>query len=225
MNDWWKSFFTSENFPLDRVVDPSATAREVRALKRLLRGRKRVLDVACGAGRHANPLARAGWDVTGAEWSVSYLEEARRGPARFVRADMRRLPFKGEFDAVTCLWTSFGYFPRLSDDRRALRSMRAALKPGGALFLEVVEPPKTFAEFGWHRMGNWWSLERTWREKDGLGAERWTISPEGKATGGRTFVRMYGRKRLAAELRRAGFLGVRVRPGLGPRRIMAVARR
>ena len=53
MNDWWKSFFTSENFPLDRVVDPSATAREVRALKRLLRGRKRVLDVACGAGRHA----------------------------------------------------------------------------------------------------------------------------------------------------------------------------
>lgn len=223
MTQWWQGFFTPGNFPLERLVDPRATAREVRALKRLLRGRKRVLDVACGAGRHANPLARAGFEVTGLDWSSGYLEAARRGPARYVRGDMRRLPFSGEFDAALCLWTSFGYFDRLADDRRALRSMRRALKPGGLLLLEVVEPPRAFAEFGWHRLGGVWSLERTWRRRDGLAAERWYISPDGKASGGRTFVRLYGRGRLAAELRRAGFTTVTIRPGLGPRRILAAA--
>lgn len=224
MRDWWKGFFTTENFPLDKVVDARSTAHEVRALKRLLKGKRRILDVACGDGRHANQLARAGFDVTGIDWSSSYIKRAeQRGPARFIRGDMRRIPFAGEFDAALCLWTSFGYFHNLADDRKALKSMRKALKPGGTLYLEVVDPPKDIPERYWHRMGNWWSVERNWRERDGLGAERWYISPDGKARGGRTFVRLYSKKRLASELRRAGFKKVSVGRGLGPRRIMGKA--
>jgi len=144
---WWRSFFREATFPLAELTNDADTRREVRELVRLLpcpRG-SRILDVACGIGRHAIPLAKEGFEVTGVDWSSSYLWEARRRasrakvPVRFLRRDMRALGLPAEFDAVTNLWTSFGYFPKESDDLRALRSMRAALKPGGWIFLEIAD--------------------------------------------------------------------------------------
>jgi SAM-dependent methyltransferase len=90
----------------------------------------RVLDVPCGFGRHARLLARRGMVVVGVDLSSAMIAEARRsGPQpglSFVRADMRRLTYQGEFDAVLNLYTSFGYFsPHANLDvlRRAPASM------------------------------------------------------------------------------------------------------
>ncbi len=78
---------------------------------------KRVLDLACGFGRHARWLARQA-HVVGLDRSDNYLRMAleampRRFAPRFaaVRGDMRRLPLRHEsFDAVLLLFNSFGYF-------------------------------------------------------------------------------------------------------------------
>ncbi len=141
-SNWIHGFFDASYVRLLRAQWPEAVTREqVGFAARVLNLRRgtRVLDVPCGFGRHARFLARRGIMVVGVDLSRAMLAEARRsGPeARlsFVRADMRRLAYRGEFDAVLNLYTSFGYFsPR--ENRDVLRRMARALKPGGRILID-----------------------------------------------------------------------------------------
>ena len=245
--DWWKPFFTPANFPITELSLSRSTRQEAAALLRLLRLPRgaRVLDLCCGVGRHSVLLAKAGLRVTGFDQSGSYLAAARRAArkkgleAEFVRGDMRRLPFEGAFDAVVNLWTSFGYFPRLEDDRGALRGMLRSLKPGGRLVLEMVDGRRLLSGLplkDWNREGRLWCLEshRLRRGADpAVFSERIFIGPDRAPRGGETFTRVYTRGRLEAELRRAGFVRIRILAGLiepwAPlsrrRRILALAER
>ncbi|MBI3549509.1 MAG: class I SAM-dependent methyltransferase [Elusimicrobia bacterium] len=141
---WWRSHFDVET--LAGYGLEAKTNGEVRGLIRLLdlKPGAEVLDLCCGAGRHAVLLAARGMRVTGVDIKPDLLAAARReAAARGValelrRADMRRLPFRGRFDVVANLFTSFGYFLDEKDDARALRSARRALKPGGRLVLDLL---------------------------------------------------------------------------------------
>ena len=127
------------------------TKAEVRFLVRLLRlpAGAKILDVPCGYGRHSIELARRGFRVTGIDISAALLAQARRAAAdlgvevEFRRRDMRRLAYRGRFDAVLNLFTSFGYFGDAGDleilrrFRRALRPARAG-EPGGWLVLHLI---------------------------------------------------------------------------------------
>ena len=99
----------------------------------------RLLDCACGHGRHAHLLAEAGFDVDGVDYSDTLLAAARArgtGPRlRFAKADMRQLPARwtGRFEAVVNVFTSFGFFLHQADDARAMAEMARVLKPGGVL--------------------------------------------------------------------------------------------
>lgn len=247
MRDWWKRFFRASTYPLEHLVNDRATRAEVRQLARLLpvgRGAK-ILDVACGTGRHSLLLAKHGYRVTGVDYSSSYLGQARNSarrlgaPVEWLRRDMRHLGFHGEFDAALNLWTSLGYFPRFSDDLRALRSMRRALKPGGWLVVELMNADwcrKHFMPRHWYEGNRHWALEAA-RIRDGADpaviSERVYIGPDGRVSRGRTFVRLYDRRRLKRALDLAGFKGVRVtggfleggRPLSQCRRILALARK
>jgi ubiquinone/menaquinone biosynthesis C-methylase UbiE len=103
-----------------------------------------VLDVPCGFGRHAVPLARAGYRVVGVDRSEALLAEARRRAAdgrpraEFVRADYRDLPQKDEsFDAAVNLFTSLGYLGD-EEDVGVLAEIRRVLRPGGRLVIETT---------------------------------------------------------------------------------------
>jgi SAM-dependent methyltransferase len=105
----------------------------------------RILDVCCGYGRHSLELARRGYRrVVGVDFSPPLLARARRTAraeglrVTFRRADMRRLPFRGSFDAALNLFTSFGYFADEAEDQAALRSMARALRPGGRLLMDLL---------------------------------------------------------------------------------------
>jgi len=100
-----------------------------------LPGSCRVLDVACGSGRHARALAGMGYEVVGVDLSRDLLALAT--DVRCVRADMRALPFAGSFDAATSFFTSFGYFDD-AGNRATLASVAAALRPGGAYLLDFL---------------------------------------------------------------------------------------
>lgn len=123
---------------------PRHTRAEVGFLLRSLRlpPGARILDVACGYGRHAGELSRRGFRVVGVDVSRAMLAEARRrfrhGPL-FVRQDMRRIAFRGEFDAVVSLYTSFGYFTPAQNEA-ALRRMARALRPGGRMLIDHRDP-------------------------------------------------------------------------------------
>ena len=101
-----------------------------------------ILDIACGAGRHARALTELGHHVVGIDLSVDLLAVAE-GVTR-VRGDMRALPFDGNFDAATSFFTSFGYF---DDDgnRATLAAGARALRPGGVYLLDFMNAPAVMA--------------------------------------------------------------------------------
>lgn len=106
----------------------------------------RILDLCCGAGRHALALADAGYRVTGVDLSPVLLRKAKEsdsdGCVRWVRADMLALPEDGTFtecfDAVVNLFTSFGYFETETEHLNVLKQIRRALKPGGRFVMDVL---------------------------------------------------------------------------------------
>ncbi|MBN1901843.1 methyltransferase domain-containing protein [Candidatus Sumerlaeota bacterium] len=106
-----------------------------------------LLDLACGFGKHLHFFLKKGMKAFGLDISLKYLQSARNlipkihlRKLSLVRGDMRTLPFgKESFDAVCCLFNSFGYFPPGNPDpyMGILREIRRILKPGGRFFLEV----------------------------------------------------------------------------------------
>ncbi|MCS6930440.1 MAG: class I SAM-dependent methyltransferase [Saprospiraceae bacterium] len=99
----------------------------------------RVLDLACGRGRHARYLAEKGFDVTGldiSENSIAYARQFEHDRLTFYQHDMRQ-PFRvNYFDAVLNLFTSFGYFDTDLEHERVLRNVYGSLKPGGLFLLD-----------------------------------------------------------------------------------------
>jgi SAM-dependent methyltransferase len=119
----------------------------------------RVLDLACGHGRHTARLARRGFAVTGLDVSASSLELARENEpsATYVEADMREVPLEdGSFDAVINLFTAFGYFEDEADDQRVLHEVARVLRPGGSFLIDTINPPGLF---GRYRGRHWDRLE------------------------------------------------------------------
>lgn len=104
-----------------------------------LREGARVLDLACGKGRHARYLAENGFDVTGLDVSTSSIAFARHFEHErlsFYQHDMR-LPFRiNYFDAILNIFTSFGYFSTDRDHVNTLRNVFKGLKPGGLFVLD-----------------------------------------------------------------------------------------
>ena len=78
----------------------------------------RILDLACGHGRHLRALKAAGHQGIGLDLSRELLVEGQSHEvAPVVQGDMRRLPFADDaFSAVLSFFTSFGYFPTSEED-------------------------------------------------------------------------------------------------------------
>ncbi len=114
------------------------TAQEVAFLLDLLplpQG-SRVLDVGCGPGRHAVPLAQAGLAVTGVDVSRRFLDLAAAAArdagvgAAFFHVDARAMPFDDEFDAVISICQgAFGLMA--GDDSTVLKRMAESVRHGG----------------------------------------------------------------------------------------------
>ncbi len=101
----------------------------------------RLLDVFCGYGRHALPLARMGARVTGVDISAEYIAELHQAVAAeklpvvaiaddFLGMIESKLGAPGSFDAAYCLGNSFSFFAR-PDMLRFLNRIAGMLKPGG----------------------------------------------------------------------------------------------
>lgn len=140
---WWESFF-GPDYLKQYESDAERTAAEAEGIEKILHLRRgaRILDLACGAGRHSIELARRGYAVTGYDLSDALLRRARADAKRartkvtFVQGDMRELRFRGAFDAVINMFSSFGYFESPADDRSVLEGVARALKPRGKFLME-----------------------------------------------------------------------------------------
>jgi SAM-dependent methyltransferase len=103
-----------------------------------------VLDLACGPGRHAVPLARRGFRVTGVDATPFLLDKARAYAAaenvevEWIQEDMRGFKRPLAFDLAVNLFTAFGYFESPEENRAVVRNVHASLEPGGAFVLDMM---------------------------------------------------------------------------------------
>lgn len=219
--EWWEEFFRgpwgqwqAQGFRQDR----SGTEVDllVNALK-LKKGEK-VLDIACGVGRHAVELAARGFDVTGIDFNKSVIAAARQRVARrrvaaeFLELDMRCLRYRDRFDAAYCFWTSFGYFEDESHDLVVAKRIAEALRPGGRFLLEV-DSTETVLPMLKARRREWLDDNETcellhetqWNFETSRIEEDWTFVENGKSESRHSSLRLYSYRELCDLLREAGF--------------------
>ncbi|MDH5644032.1 MAG: class I SAM-dependent methyltransferase [Gemmatimonadota bacterium] len=140
MTEWFEQWFGEEYLHLYPHRDDKDALDLVDLIQDSvkLQGAK-VLDLACGPGRHGVHLENAGADVVGFDLSLPLLSRARHGAGlkRLVRGDMRWLPFApASFDLVTNLFTSFGYFEKDEQHALLVRAIGDSLVNGGVFVLD-----------------------------------------------------------------------------------------
>jgi SAM-dependent methyltransferase len=219
----WDAFFS--DFYLRAYADAArdaAAAEQALAAARLADCPPRgdLLDAPCGFGRHAIPLAAAGYRVAGVDRSEPLLAEARRraGGARWPKlslADYRDLPFAdATFHAAVNLFSSLGYLGD-AEDTRALAEIGRVLRPGGRLVIEIMHRDllvHSFREQDWQLLGEGRLLleQRTFDPVAGLAQSTQTVVEPSGERESRTFsVRVYTATELLAMLDRAGFAEAR----------------
>jgi len=244
---WYTSFFDDEWLQSIALhIPPERTAREVDFLVEALRLEPgaRILDLACGHGRHSLELARRGYRVTGLDLSEPSLAIAREAAEReglqveFLHGDMREIPFVAEFDAVINMFTAFGYLESEAEDQRVLDGVARALKPGGAFLMDTINALwlfRHFRPFEWQELkGGTLLLEkRAYDPLTGRHNATWLlIHPDGRRHQQQGSFRLYTLVELAAMLRRAGLTVEATwgdfeagEYGLDTRRMIVLARR
>ena len=144
MSEWFEEWFGEEYLQLYPHRNDAEAERAVELIRRTVRLQPgwRVLDVACGAGRHARAFDAAGAQCIGVDLSRTLLRLARRVTAApLVRADMRELPIRpGSMDLTVNLFTSFGYFDQDAEHTAALNEMIATVRPGGWFVIDFLNP-------------------------------------------------------------------------------------
>jgi SAM-dependent methyltransferase len=217
---WYVSLFGEEYFhAYGPLLTDERTAREVDGIIQLLGldPGSAILDLACGHGRHAIPLAQHGYQVTGLDLSDVFLgrakaeANARDVHVRWTRADMRDIPFEGEFDAVINIFTAFGYFDSDTENAQVLRQVHKALRPDGRFLIETMHRDSLVRAFEpssvtRHEDGLLVTEERKLDQVSGRCAVRLTlIYPDGRRTELGHDVRVYTPTELAALISQAGF--------------------
>ncbi|QQR74690.1 MAG: methyltransferase domain-containing protein [Holophagales bacterium] len=136
---WYRDWFGEEYLELYAHRDAGEADRHIDFVASVLAPRRprRVLDLACGAGRHSTALARRGFAVCGVDLSLTLL--GKSPDLARVRGDMRRLPFAaGAFDWVLNFFTSFGYFESERENFHVLEEIARVLAPGGGFLIDLM---------------------------------------------------------------------------------------
>jgi SAM-dependent methyltransferase len=142
--DWYATAFDGASA---EMAWTERTESEVNRALNMLRpeGGERVLDLACGSGRHSIELARRGFSVVGSDISAELIEIANRDAAAepdlevsFVEGDLRELDFDAEFDLVLNLNDgAIGYLESDEENRRTFEVISRSLRPGGRNLIQL----------------------------------------------------------------------------------------
>lgn len=201
-------------FPSEAGSGASEAERAIRLLG--LTAGDRLLDVACGYGRHAAILGARGILVVGLDLNAYFLGLAAAratesgASAAFIRGDMRLLPFGVAFDAAVCLGGSFGQFASEDEDLALLRETAKVLKPGGKFLLDVANRDGILSRFvgkDWDQLedGTVVLHERRWDSLQGrLQGRDVVIGADGRRREYEHSMRLYGAPEITSMLRRAG---------------------
>lgn len=143
-SEWYKDWFNSTFYHklyFDRDEKEAETFME-KLIDHLqpMQG-SRMVDIACGKGRHSKFLASNGFDVTGIDISpdsIQFAHQFETENLHFYVHDMRLLFWVNYFDYALNLFTSFGYFPTRREHDDSIRTIASSLKPSGKLVIDYL---------------------------------------------------------------------------------------
>ena len=149
--EWFKEWFnTSYYHVLYQHRDASEASQFIDHLCKNLVIKKgsKILDLACGKGRHALHFAKKGYHTTGvdlAQESINIAKKQVHKNMQFEVHDMREPFIIGGYDYVFNLFTSFGYFEDEAENLKVLRAAADNLKSNGTLILDYLNVTKIIA--------------------------------------------------------------------------------
>jgi SAM-dependent methyltransferase len=199
----------------------------------------RVVDLGCGNGTWLGTLIGSGYAAHGIDQSKDLVKyAARTAPKATVRVgSIYRTPFP-RCDAMTALGEVFSYWSRgnggLPSLRRVFHRAHAALRPGGVLIFDVLVVGRSMQYETWRAGRTWAVLARVSEDRRQHRLTRDIVTFRKTARGYRRgeerhVLRVFTRKAVASELRRAGFrVSARNRYGRVPlpfRRVAFIARK
>jgi SAM-dependent methyltransferase len=148
-NEWFAAWFDSPAYHiLYGNRDNDEALNLIENLDGILSSEvEKVLDVGCGAGRHVVAWEKLGYNTSGFDLSSKSIMLAK---SKYTKADFRVLDMRDlksqtewsdEFDLISNLFTSFGYFSKEEEHKSVLIGFNHALKPGGLLILDYLNVP------------------------------------------------------------------------------------
>jgi cyclopropane fatty-acyl-phospholipid synthase-like methyltransferase len=149
--DWFDQWFDSKYYHLlYNNRDYTEAERFISNLIQYLRIEKgsKVLDLACGRGRHSRFLHTKGMEVLGVDLSQNSIDFAKKESKpglEFAVHDMREPLNRGEFDYVLNLFTSFGYFDSEGDDLKTLSAIKGEIGREGVFVQDFFNAQKVVA--------------------------------------------------------------------------------
>lgn len=145
--EWHKRVYSSQTLPLT-IASPKfkrQAFQEARFILDTLKVKKgeKLLDIPCGTGRHSKFFSVAGAEVTGIDINstcISWAKKDNKGRSiRFEKGNMGNLSkYRGKFDVLANLFTSFGYFDSEDENDQVMREFVSVLKPGGRIALSLI---------------------------------------------------------------------------------------
>ena len=144
--EWFARWFNSKYYHiLYQNRDEKEAENFIQNLSQFFKKEDKIIDIACGAGRHTLFLNKLGYHTTGIDLSEESIKSAKEksGSKRpFEVWDMRECYKKQEFDVALNLFTSFGYFENEEDDIAAIKAMSDNLKEEGILIIDFLNSKK-----------------------------------------------------------------------------------
>ena len=213
MNTWYTEWFNDLYLEIYKHRSPHEAQRHVDFVfeKSSLEQTSKILDVACGSGRHLAAYQKHQCNCVGVDRSLSLLSHAS-AQLKLACADMRTLPFdNSSFDFLSSFFTSFGYFKTDNEHQSLLIEWSRVLKRQGQLFIDYLNPPhllKQLQEETSREIKHYFVTETRSFTEDKTRVEKNIHIKDNKTGTEQTFresVRMYSHEQMQLMLNNAGF--------------------
>ena len=140
---WFSDWFGKEYLEVYSHRSDEQAEREIEFISKILclNSKSKVLDIACGAGRHVAVLAKKNINAFAGDLSAVLLRETKKRDKNILitQYDMRHLPFRAHsFSCVISLFTSFGYFESDEEHLNVLVQIKNVLENEGLFFLDYL---------------------------------------------------------------------------------------
>ncbi|PCH67533.1 MAG: SAM-dependent methyltransferase [Bacteroidetes bacterium] len=153
MSGWYKTWFDSEYYHIlykDRDDNEARQFIDNLINYYSISAGEKVLDLACGKGRHSVYLNQKGLDVVGVDLSnksIAYAKQNENPTLKFQVHDMRETLRENTFDYVLSFFTSFGYFDDQEDDRKVINSVYDSLTVDGYYVIDFMNTNRIIKSF------------------------------------------------------------------------------